>query len=242
MFEEGFNKAYLVYKGINTLIFSNNFYNDFELVTSIFNMDTFGTLCMLETIVTNYRSIMDNKMKENIGNLINYYRYDVDTFSKEEKEKACEVCNEIIKYINNSDNKEKQKYISLELKSRGFCFSGIVNGIKKENLDKTFLEIKTYNVIDFYLLCALSDIFSDFDYNSFEKYLIDPNVPTIYCITGIINEYPELLTNENFRNKLKNSLELVKSSLDKVDENVISKRNLEKEYKKYEHLIRKVCI
>ena len=84
MFENDVNKAYLVYKGVNSIIFGENYKSNFELVTAIFNLDTYKTLCMLHTIVTNYRSILDEKMKDNICRLVNYYRYDVKTFSQED--------------------------------------------------------------------------------------------------------------------------------------------------------------
>lgn len=242
MFENERNKAYLVYKGINSLIFTNDFKSDFELVTCVFNLDTFGSLCMIETIITNYRDIIDDKMRDNIGRLINYYRYDVDNYSEEEIEKVPEICNNIILHINNSSKRVLYGYVGTELKSRGFCFEKIYTGVQKKNLEMSFNKIKLYNVIDFYLLCALSDLFPDSDYDFYKKYLSDPNVPAIYCITGMINEFPELLCNENFRNRLKGSVGLIKESLDKADDITVSKKQLKKEYKKYKHLISKVCI
>ena len=77
---------YFMLKGLNSIIFSDNYSIDFELVDQAIGLDRYNMILILKSMIENYRLIIDNDMKENILTLVNHYRYDLLFGNEETKE------------------------------------------------------------------------------------------------------------------------------------------------------------
>ena len=233
--------AYFLYKGMNAIIFSDDFASVFDIVTTFIGIDDYTSLIALEEMIYNYRYILDDNMKDNISKLINFYRYDVEYESQEEKNEAFERLNNILCYINKSNTKELGKFVGLELKTRGVCFSSMVNYVLNSSINYEFSKIKKYNVVDFLVLCLLIDLFPKNDAQKIIEDFSSYNFPFIYSINEIISEWPKLILEERSLDKIKKVSELLKKDINDLDDKVIKEKSiLQKEYKIYTKRVNKL--
>lgn len=227
---------YFMLKGLNSIIFSDNYSIDFELVDQAIGLDRYNMILILKSMIENYRLIIDNDMKENILTLVNHYRYDLLFENEETKEEIYNLLNDIIYIINNHKAllSEYNKFIDLESAIRG-----IWKPIQSDGtINMEFKKIKKYNENDFLVLCLLlGRVEPEGKKPVMEEFAQSKNI-YMYSVNSIVGECPSILNNENSLEVIREMNDMLKGEIEKTDE--IDKKILKKEYKFYSKNINKL--
>ena len=245
------NDGYFYYKFINTLIFTNDYDEVFDSFLARYGQPRLLSLVMLNAIVLNLGSIIDDDMRRNILNFTDYLR-DVfndnnELFVETEvtKEDCFNFCNEIINYVNGHSIKgdELSYYCAEQLLLRGY---GVIDRVKltgKTRLLSTFKWAKKLQVQDF---AVLADFYEDKTGQLFElkkDEYSNPNYLYITSIIVLIQENPNLLNDENFLLRTKIILDKYKNNINecKLDKET-KKKMLVKNYRALESELMKSTI
>lgn len=208
---------YIIYKGIHALVISNYYDKVFMILSQIVAFDI-NVLETVRDITYYYVDFMDEKIENNVVRIINYYRNDYVYQSNEEKQKIFNICNDIIIKINSTANnksiKKLKEHIIVEYKARGFNISNkLIKGVNK--IPYAYFElVKDYNFTDFRILIFNNEIVSEQDFIEYLQNFSSDNFFFINCLKLLLDEYPNLLENPVFKNRIKISLQIFKDYID----------------------------
>ena len=231
---------YAYMKGINALIFCDNFEGLLSDFIMLYGEPTKTMLELFKVQVIYFSELLDDNMKENVIKMANFYQ---DTYCKyypEEREEIFRISNEI-KGISNSSRLESShimQFITIELYRRGYSFFERVKYTSKENIDATFDYLKKLQVQDFLVL--LTHIL---DENSTYFNQVKPRFTSVEegytrSVEELINECPLLLKNKMFFERLNIVLDELRDNINSATKEAsLSKRVLKKDFKFLNNLI-----
>lgn len=212
-------KSYLYLKLFLSIIHDDNMIvdiNNKHYVNYIMDPDFVETFNYL-TIEFSKNNILTDEAKERIFRLISYFRFNVKYKDKEAKSYYYKMFNEMISALNCSNGENSDEYYYLETIKRYEIKSAL--RMEKFMQLKDFVE---YSIsFDFYILEAFSDRLSDKTFKE-EVHKLVNNKIFFLSLNAILCEYPDLLSQDIFKNRLKILLEL-----NKGDKLLLSKNDLE---------------
>jgi len=234
--------GYTFYKGINALIFTNNYDETFEDVQEAFGEPNLLFLYLFDVIVLNLNKIIDDDMKRNITDVIEYFRVEYSKKHTEEKEKIFELCNEIISFVNENSfvGQDASIYCAEQLSIRGYSIMDRVKFTNGWNLMDTFNYLKQLNVQDFYMLNShfLDKNREVFDLKK-EEYS-DPNFAYMQNISLIIAEYPDFLNDKVFVSRVNEIISLYEHKFETfVPSKNVKKKALKKQFDNFKRDMKK---
>lgn len=231
MFNEIPESLYLLYKGIDSLIFTSDYEYTFEVFKKLFTIND-SILKILCIRVDSLKNSMDESMKVNIFNIIKYFRYEYEC-NEENREEIVSLCNKVISSVNSCNNTLIKQFVIEQLYYRGFCISSILNAVRKNTLNDAFLDVKYFIANDFNILC-LHTVCSEEEYKLGASEIVNVNLPCMYSLNMILVEYPNILENKIFKDRINNTNTLLKKSIEKDGEkSSIPYKVLLKEYNIY---------
>lgn len=212
-------KSYLYLKLFLSIIHDDKMIDDINnkhYVNYIMDPDFVETFNYL-TIEFAKNNILTDEAKERIFRLISYFRFNVKYKDKEAKSYYYKMFNEMISALNCSNGENSDEYYYLETIKRYEIKSAL--RMEKFMQLKDFVE---YSIsFDFYILEAFSDRLSDKTFKE-EIHKLVNNKIFFLSLNAILCEYPDLLSQDIFKNRLKILLEL-----NKGDKLLLSKNDLE---------------
>ena len=203
-------KSYLYLKLFLSIIHDDNMIDDINnkhYVNYIMDPDFVETFNYL-TIEFSKNNFLTDEAKERIFRLISYFRFNVKYKDKEAKSYYYKMFNEMISALNCSNGENSDEYYYLET-------------IKRYEIKSALRMEKFMQLSDFYILEAFSDRLSDKTFKE-EIHKLVNNKIFFLSLNAILCEYPDLLSQDIFKNRLKILLEL-----NKGDKLLLSKNDLE---------------
>ena len=189
----------------------NNYYVNYIMDPDF--VETFNYL----TIEFAKDNILTDEAKERIFRLISYFRFNVEYEYKETKSYYYKMFNKMISALNCSNGENSDEYYYLETIKR----YEIKSAIRMEK----FMQLKNFVISsigsDFNFLELFSDRLSDKTFKE-EVHKLVNNKIFFLSLNAILCEYPDLLSQDIFKNRLKILLEL-----NKGDKLLLSKNDLE---------------
>ena len=212
-------KSYLYLKLFLSIIHDDKMIDDIKnnyYVNYIMDPDFVETFNYL-TIEFAKDNILTDEAKERIFRLISYFRFNVEYEYKETKSYYYKMFNEMISALNCSNGENSDEYYYLETIKR----YEIKSAIRMEK----FMQLKNFVISsigsDFNFLELFSDRLSDKTFKE-EVHKLVNNKIFFLSLNAILCEYPDLLSQDIFKNRLKILLEL-----NKGDKLLLSKNDLE---------------
>ena len=212
-------KSYLYLKLFLSIIHDDNMIDDIKnnyYVNYIMDPDFVETFNYL-TIEFAKDNILTDEAKERIFRLISYFRFNVEYEYKETKSYYYKMFNKMISALNCSNGENSDEYYYLETIKR----YEIKSAIRMEK----FMQLKNFVISsigsDFNFLELFSDRLSDKTFKE-EVHKLVNNKIFFLSLNAILCEYPDLLSQDIFKNRLKILLEL-----NKGDKLLLSKNDLE---------------
>lgn len=212
-------KSYLYLKLFLSIIHDDKMIDDIKnnyYVNYIMDPDFVETFNYL-TIEFAKDNILTDEAKERIFRLISYFRFNVEYEYKETKSYYYKMFNKMISALNCSNGENSDEYYYLETIKR----YEIKSAIRMEK----FMQLKNFVISsigsDFNFLELFSDRLSDKTFKE-EVHKLVNNKIFFLSLNAILCEYPDLLSQDIFKNRLKILLEL-----NKGDKLLLSKNDLE---------------
>ena len=202
---------YLYFKGISSIVFSNDYTRQLEKVSSIIQLDSIGSIQVLEEISETFQDIMDNQMKANISSLIMYYRFDYCEKNPDDKKEVYDIANRIIYNINSCSMKKSYPFVYNELNIRRSKRISIPNLIRY--FPDYWQLVKTEITDDFFVLYAQTEYFSDESFVSILEKLTDEDFGYASKVLSILSEFPSLIKDKTFGQRTKTTIGILESRI-----------------------------
>lgn len=233
--------SYYVTRSFDALLFSVNKNNIFPLVDYSINLHSFFSLILFKEYITNYNDIFNDDLKENVYKIVEFYRYEVE-YQEHEKNKAMEMCNEIISFLNSKNGSDLKKFMYEELKIRGCLVKDEYKLLKNNQLDVVFQRLRGYYILDYYVLCLLLNTFNEEQTNNLIKTFSSCTVPFMYSINCLLYDCPQIFYDENTKTYIQSISTLLNQELNDLEIDKSDKNVLKKEYCLYKKKLRKAKI
>ena len=221
---------YSFFKGLSALMFVDKPLELFISVKSLYLGDIdYPFLTLFSGTILAYRGLMNEKMKENAHVLIGYF----DTYFRESKlpdrDNAINLCNELSRIVNSDklDYKALSKNLISEMVARGYGRTEAVLLTSKNQIDRTYDVINNQRVLDFSILYTHVVMEDSVYFNALKEAILNNETDYLKSLTFIIMEYPKLLLNKMFLDRLN-------GAVDALEDN-----NMEKFDTKYQKYMRK---
>jgi len=212
----------IIGNGLYALIFSDDYDNVFNVLNSIIDFDEVSLSALIAPI-NDAMSFMDETIESNCYRILDYYR-EKKYESVEEKNRIFDICNELIKQLNGR-NKDKNHiikcrklYIYDMLKEKNIKIKPATIKEINTNLDDYFRFAKEFVISDFRILLYNSVLVDELDYNEYLENFYTYNPFFLNCVLSLIDIYPELLSDQTFRMRIKLDLEVVKKYIETLDD------------------------
>lgn len=228
---------YYFYKATGALVFAKNYDSVFDIISTEMYLDI-DFLESFYKIIPRFKNIMDNKMKQNVYNLMNYYRNEYKTANEDDKKKVYEIVNKVIEFTNKCNDEKFEYYIVRELLARGFDKGYLLKILKKISIDSLKSDIKLYNVEDFRVLTVLVDLFSEEEFNLSLEEISSVDSTYMYNICLMTKEFPPLLNDPLVVSRIKAISEALNHNIKKMSSNSAFTKLSKHEYKQYKKSIR----
>lgn len=234
------NLNYIFNKAVDALIFSTDYDYMFKKLQEIFIIDREGLLNCICNKLNYIHDILDDTMKDNLYKIVQYFRYEYKCDGKE-KEAVRILCNSIINNVNSSTREKTYDFVSEQIKRRGFANSARHYATRPNMIMEAFQDVKDFIVMDFNILCLHTELCSNEEYENSIPDLIDIELPCMYSLNLIFDEYPVLLRSPLFRERIYNTSRLLEENiLNNGKKSSIPFNILTKEHSKYQKKLRAI--
>ena len=141
---------YIYFKGICALIFTDDYEYELERVSKTIQLDSIGTIQILEEATGALKDVMDKQMQSNILNLVSYFRFEYSKEHPEDKKEVFDIANNIITMVNSSTMSKAFQFTYNEMKIRRAKGVGFVQTMRY--FSDYWQLVKDETVGDFYVL------------------------------------------------------------------------------------------
>lgn len=213
-FNQQTNLGYLYLKGLLSIIYSDDFSQSTLFFQSLLDINDDYALFILKGYLEIWKDSIDEETKNNIYSLIGLLRNNL--INIEDKNRVIErnnMINEVLCINNNAHDKFIPNFLLDELYKRynsKFMAAKILVQIPPNELMQY---IKFCIQDDFYILCTHSSIVSDEAFDSGIEQFVHRNIDYILNINCLINEWPDLYTDETFMKRVSKVLKMLESEI-----------------------------
>lgn len=234
--------SYFGIKGLLSIIFSNEFADDFAYLKEVIDIDNVNTLYVLNEIISKYQHIFDVEMKSNVHNIVDYFRNTYLQNYPNDRKEVYDIANDILAKVNVCDDKQIKEFVIKQMRIRYFKVMGIIGGALNPELAFPYLKIN--NVDDFHILYTHSDLVTDEEFADNFDIFTELDSDYIANISSIILEYPDILGDVTFLKRVKMVTDALGKNIQAAkEEDVegIKLKDIKKMYKKYLHNLNIAC-